>query len=137
MKTRRMDLTISTNKLQQSKEFYMQYLKFQLVFENDWYIELLAEGSTTMGVSFVLPEQEAGEKFSGQGMILSFEVEDVDAEYERMKAAGMSICEGIKEKPWGERSFVVNDPNGVHLYLYKAIPPTPDYQEIYNSFKNK
>ena len=68
MLTRRMDLTVSTNKLAQSKEFYMEYLGFQLVFENDWYIELLAEGSTTMGVSFVMPDLSAGEKFTGKGM---------------------------------------------------------------------
>jgi len=135
MLTRRMDLTISTSKLEQSKEFYMEYLGFQLVFENDWYIELLAEGSTTMGVSFVMPDLSGGEKFTGRGMILSFEVADVDAEYERMKAAEVTICEELKDKPWGERSFVINDPNGVHLYIYKSIPPTPDYQEIYNSFK--
>ena len=136
MKAKRMDITVSTNKLQQSKEFYMKYLGFQLVFESDWYIELLSEGSTTMGVSFVLPEFEAGEKFTGRGMILSLEVDDVDAEYTKMKAAGMMIFENIKEKPWGERSFVVNDPNGIHLYIYKSIPPTPDYQKIYDSFKS-
>jgi predicted enzyme related to lactoylglutathione lyase len=135
MKTRRMDLTISTNKMQQSKDFYMKYLGFELVFESDWYIELLAEGSDNMGVSFVMPEQEAGEKFTGKGMILSFEVEDVDAEYEKMKIAGLMILERIKDKPWGERSFVINDPNGVHIYIYKAIPPTPEYQKVYDSFK--
>ena len=32
MLTKRMDLTISTSKLEQSKEFYMEYLGFQLVF---------------------------------------------------------------------------------------------------------
>ena len=113
----------------------MEYLGFELVFENDWYIELIAEGSTTMGVSFVQPDLAAGEKFAGKGMILSFEVADVDAEYTRLKAAGAIICEELKDKPWGERSFVINDPNGVHLYIYKAIPPTPDYQQIYDSFK--
>lgn len=135
MLTRRMDVTISTRKLQESKEFYMEYLGFELVFENDWYIELIAEGSTTMGVSFVQPDLAAGEKFAGKGMILSFEVVDVDAEYVRLKTAGAIICEELKDKPWGERSFVINDPNGVHLYIYKSIPPTLDYQRIYDSFK--
>ena len=135
MLTRRMDITISTRKLQESKEFYMEYLGFELVFENDWYIELIAEGSTTMGVSFVQPDLPAGEKFAGKGMILSFEVADADAEYARLKNAGAIICEELKDKPWGERSFVINDPNGVHLYIYKSIPPTPDYQQIYDSFK--
>ncbi|NMC32067.1 MAG: glyoxalase [Veillonellaceae bacterium] len=135
MLTRRMDLTISTNKLEQSREFYRDYLGFELVFENDNYIEMLAQGSTTMGVSFVTPELSGGEKFTGEGIILSLEAADVDAEFARLKAAGVRICEEIRDKAWGERSFVINDPNGVHVYIYKAIPPTPEYQEIFDKYK--
>ena len=135
MLTRRMDLTISTNKLEQSRDFYRETLGFSLVFENDNYIEMLAEGSTTMGVSFVSPELSGGEKFTGEGIILSFEVADVDAEFARLKASGVRICEELRDKAWGERSFVINDPNGVHIYIYKAIPPTPEYQEIFDKYK--
>ena len=135
MLTRRMDLTISTNKLEQSREFYRDYLGFELVFENDNYIEMLAQGSTTMGVSFVTPELSGGEKFTGEGIILSLEATDVDTEYARLKAAGVRICEELRDKAWGERSFVINDPNGVHIYIYKAIPPTPEYQEIFDKYK--
>ena len=135
MLTRRMDLTISTNKLEQSRDFYRETLGFSLVFENDNYIEMLAEGSTTMGVSFVTPELSGGEKFTGEGIILSFEVADVDAEFVRLKAAGVRILEELRDKAWGERSFVINDPNGVHVYIYKAIPPTPEYQEVFDKYK--
>lgn len=135
MLTRRMDLTISTNKLEQSRDFYRDYLGFELVFENDNYIEMLAQGSTTMGVSFVTPELSGGEKFTAEGIILSLEAADVDTEYARLKAAGVRICEELRDKAWGERSFVINDPNGVHIYIYKAIPPTPEYQEIFDKYK--
>ena len=135
MLTRRMDLTISTNKLEQSRDFYRETLGFSLVFENDNYIEMLAEGSTTMGVSFVTPELSGGEKFTGEGIILSFEVADVDAEFARLKAAGVRILEELRDKAWGERSFVINDPNGVHVYIYKSIPPTPEYQEVFDKYK--
>ena len=135
MITRRMDLTISTNKLEQSRDFYRDILGFALVFENDNYIEMLAEGSTTMGVSFVSPELSGGEKFTGEGIILSFEVADVDAEFVRLKAAGVRILEELRDKAWGERSFVINDPNGVHVYIYKSIPPTPEYQEVFDKYK--
>ena len=135
MLTRRMDLTISTNKLEQSRDFYRDYLGFELVFENDNYIEMLAQGSTTMGVSFVTPELSGGEKFTGEGIILSLEAANVDTEYARLKAAGVRICEELRDKAWGERSFVINDPNGVHIYIYKAIPPTPEYQEIFDKYK--
>ena len=135
MITRRMDLTISTNKLDQSRDFYRDILGFALVFENDNYIEMLAEGSTTMGVSFITPELSGGEKFTGEGIILSFEVADVDAEFARLKAAGVRILEELRDKAWGERSFVINDPNGVHVYIYKSIPPTPEYQEVFDKYK--
>ena len=135
MLTRRMDLTISTNKLDQSRDFYRDILGFALVFENDSYIEMLAQGSTTMGVSFVSPELSGGEKFTGEGIILSFEVADVDAEFVRLKAAGVRILEELRDKAWGERSFVINDPNGVHVYIYKSIPPTPEYQEVFDEYK--
>ena len=135
MITRRMDLTISTNKLDQSRDFYRDILGFALVFENDSYIEMLAQGSTTMGVSFVSPELSGGEKFTGEGIILSFEVADVDAEFARLKASGVRILEELRDKAWGERSFVINDPNGVHVYIYKSIPPTPEYQEVFDKYK--
>ena len=135
MLTRRMDLTISTNKLEQSRDFYRDTLGFTLVFENDSYIEMLAQGSTTMGVSFVSPELSGGEKFTGEGIILSFEVADVDAEFARLKASGVRILEELRDKAWGERSFVINDPNGVHVYIYKSIPPTPEYQEGFDKYK--
>jgi len=132
---KRMDVTISTRKLSESKDFYMKYFGFELVYESDWYIELLAPGQPAAGVSFTLPQREAGEFFSGKGIILSLEVEDVDQEYDRICATGLTLQQELQDKPWGERSFVVNDPNGVHIYVYSSIPPTPEYQEIYESFK--
>ena len=134
MNIKRVDSTISTYKLKESKDFYVKHFGFQLVYESDWYIELVAPGLPTAGVSFTLPQREAGEFFS-KGLILSFEVADVDAEYARLKANGLEIVQDLADKPWGERSFVIDDPNGVHLYIYKSIPPTPEYKEIYDSFK--
>ncbi|BBB91478.1 MAG TPA: VOC family protein [Methylomusa anaerophila] len=135
MQIKRVDSTISTDRLQESKEYYIKYFQFQLVYESDWYIELLAPGLPTTGISFVLPQRDAGEFFFGKGLILSFEVEDVDAEYRRLTEAGLDIVQELQDKPWGERSFVVDDPNGVHLYIYESIPATPEYQKVYDTFK--
>ncbi|HWQ61269.1 MAG TPA: VOC family protein [Negativicutes bacterium] len=133
MKIKRFDATISTNKLRESKEFYIKHFGFRLVIESDWYTELIA-ADMAIGISFTLPQREEGEFFQ-KGLILSFEVDDVDAEYRRLKAEGLPIVQNLVDKPWGERSFVIDDPNGVHLYIYKSIPPTPEYKEIYDSFK--
>lgn len=135
---KRVDTTISTTKMQESKAFYREYFNFKLVYESDWYLELIApDGGPAFGISFTLPQREAGEFFSGTGLILSFEVTDVDAEYERLRAAGLGIVQELQDKPWGERSFVIDDPNGVHIYIYKAIEPTPEYRSAYDSFRSE
>lgn len=133
MKIKRVDSTISTNKLQESKEFYMQHFNFRLVYESDWYIELIARDLPN-GISFTLPQREEGEFFNGKGLIISFEVDDVDAEYDRLKGEGVQIYQEMQDKPWGERSFVIDDPNGVHLYIYTATSPNPEYQQLYDAF---
>jgi len=134
MKIKRVDSTISTNKLQESKDFYMQYFDFRLVYESDWYIELIAR-DLAIGISFTLPQREEGEFFNGKGLIISFEVDDVDAEYDRLKAEGVQIYQEMQDKPWGERSFVIDDPNGVHIYIYTSTSPNPEYQQVYDTFK--
>jgi catechol 2,3-dioxygenase-like lactoylglutathione lyase family enzyme len=134
MNIKRIDATISTNKLSESRDFYIKHFGFELVYESDWYIELLSP-TLAAGISFTLPQRDVGEFFTGQGLILSFGVDDVDAEYERIKNEGLTIQQELQNKPWGERSFVVNDPSGVHVYIYTLIPPEPEYQVIYDKYK--
>ncbi len=134
MKIKRIDTTFSTEKLQESKDFYMDHFGFKLAYESDWYIELVTPTGDA-GISFTLPQREEGEFFNGKGMILSFEVEDVEAEYNRLKEQNVTIYQDLQDKPWGERSFVVDDPNGVHVYLYNLIEQTDEYKELYAPFK--
>lgn len=134
MKIKRMDATFSTEKLEESKEFYLKYFDFRLAFECDWYVELVTPGGE-VGVSFTRAEREEGEFFNGRGVVLSFEVADADAEYERIKRAGLNIYQELQDKPWGERSFVVNDPNGAHVYVYSPCKRTEEYEALYASFQ--
>ncbi|MDU2065048.1 MAG: VOC family protein [Sporomusaceae bacterium] len=135
MKMKRVDTTISTEKLTESKEFYMKHFDFRLVYESDWYVELVSKELPSVGISFTLPEREEGMYFNGKGLVLSFQVDDVDAEYKRLEEEGLHIYQKLQNKQWGERSFVVLDPNGVLVYIYTLIPATPEYQAIYDSFK--
>ena len=48
---------------------------------------------------------------------LSIFIDDVDAQYERVKNAGAKIIEEMNETPYGERQFVAEDPEG-HAWLF-------------------
>lgn len=51
------------------------------------------------------------------GLLIVFVVDDIDSEYARLQAEGVTITTPIETEPWGERFFQVTDPNGVVLQL--------------------
>lgn len=52
---------------------------------------------------------------------LKFYVKDIDAEYARLQAAGVTIIEAIANKPWRERTFGIQAPDGLKIYLYHPL----------------
>jgi catechol 2,3-dioxygenase-like lactoylglutathione lyase family enzyme len=65
------------------------------------------------------PEQLRGR--SAAGLLVVFVVEDIDAEYERVRAQGAPITTPLETERWGERFFQVTDPNGVIIQLVQWV----------------
>lgn len=53
--------------------------------------------------------------------ILSFHVEDLDAEYGRLKSLGAEMLNEPTTHPWGARSFQFRDPDG-NILNFRSIP---------------
>ena len=51
------------------------------------------------------------------GLILAFEVEDLEGELARLQTEGVAITMPLTAEEWGERAFQVRDPNGVIVQL--------------------
>ncbi len=51
------------------------------------------------------------------GLILAFEVEDLEGELTRLQAEGVRVTMPLRSEEWGERAFQVRDPNGVIVEL--------------------
>lgn len=62
---------------------------------------------------------------TADGLLIVLVVDDVDAEHDRLAAAGVSILTPLETEEWGERYFQVEDPNGiiVELVQWVAAPP--------------
>lgn len=63
------------------------------------------------GLASFKPAAVAGP--AGQGMLIAFVVEDVDAEFARIAAAGAAVVTAPETEPWGERFCQFVDPNGL------------------------
>lgn len=55
------------------------------------------------------------------GLLIALVVDDIDAEYDRLVAAGVEITTPIETEAWGERYFQVTDPCGVVLQLVQWV----------------
>ncbi|MBA3592915.1 MAG: VOC family protein [Polaromonas sp.] len=75
---------------------------------------------------------EAGRGYAA-GLVLNFEVDDPDAEYARLQAAGLSIMLTLRDEAFGQRDFIVTDPNGVLIDIIKPIPPTGEFVAQYEA----
>ncbi len=73
------------------------------------------------GLETFKPQDRAGS--AGEGLLVVFVVEGVDAEYERLVAEGVPIVTSIETEPWGERYFQVEDPNGIIIQLVEWLEP--------------
>jgi len=57
------------------------------------------------------------------GVEISTRVDDVDAWHDQLQSAGVPIARGLVDNPWGDRSFGIDDPDGVSLWFFQVIGP--------------
>ncbi|MCF0073759.1 VOC family protein [Dyadobacter sp. CY261] len=117
---------IITSKLAETKAFYINTLGFGVSFENEFYILLHTPGGGSE-ISFLLPEHPTQQPlfhnaFQGQGMYLTIEVDDVDKLYKELKQKGVDIKIELRDEPWGDRHFAIQDPNGIGIDLVRYSP---------------
>jgi catechol 2,3-dioxygenase-like lactoylglutathione lyase family enzyme len=117
---------IVTDKLAETKKFYTDILDFGVTFENEFYILLHTPGKEAE-ISFLLPNHPSQQPlfqqpFMGQGMYLTVEVDDVDQIYNDLKRKGVEIKVDLRDEPWGDRHFAIQDPNGIGIDLVRYSP---------------
>lgn len=121
---------VITPNLQETKQFYSSVLGFGVTFENDFYV-LLHTPNQQAELSFLLPNHPSQQPlfqpaFTGQGIFLTIEVSDVDAEYARIRALGIPIAIELRDEPWGDRHFAIVDPNGIGIDIVTYAPPADE-----------
>jgi catechol 2,3-dioxygenase-like lactoylglutathione lyase family enzyme len=118
---------IITKNLAESKAFYTTVLDFSVTFENEFYL-LLHTPNRSDAISFLLPDHPSQQPifhkpFQGQGMYLTIEVDNVDEVYKKLQKMSVNIIVDIRDEPWGDRHFAIQDPNGVGIDIVRYNAP--------------
>lgn len=127
--------TIATTKLAEAHDFYTRLLGFKATFVSDWYISLRHVGEQGYELALLQydhPTLPAAYRRPVQGLVLNFEVDDVDAEYQRLVVdAGLQVEQDIRSEDFGQRHFIIADPSGVLIDVITPIEPTAEYAAQY------
>lgn len=123
----KMNAGIITTKLAETKRFYTETLGFGVRFENDFYL-LLHTPDEKQELSFLLPDHPSQQRlfqpaFSGKGVYLTIEVEDVDKMYAEIKAKKVPVEIALRDEEWGDRHFAIKDPNGIGIDIVTYSAP--------------
>jgi uncharacterized glyoxalase superfamily protein PhnB len=96
-------------------EFYQKLSGLEAARPADGFAEIQFEGAVLAISSehlIKLFNAGAATAAANRSAILEFEVEDVDAVFERMNALGTDIVMPATLMPWGNRSLLLRDPDG-------------------------
>lgn len=115
-----------TDKLKETKEFYLK-AGFRLRFDLPEYLQVYYDGG--LDLCFMHPHAANNGReypaFGGKGVLVSIPTADADKKAAELREKGLPIVNDLEDKPWGWRSFHVEDPNGVVLdffHVYKEMP---------------
>lgn len=116
--------------------FYVRHLSFKPLFEADWYVHLQSRDAPSVNLAFVQSGHAtipAGARTRATGILLNFEVEDVDEIYVQALANGLPVLLSLRDEAFGQRHFITQDPNGVLIDIIKPIPPSAAFAAQYSA----
>lgn len=108
MSIRRAVPDITTQRLDESREFYVGLLGFEVAMDMDWVVTLVSPSNPTAQVTLI--RRDASAPVQPQ---MSVEVADVDAVHAEALRRGDDVVYPLTDEPWGVRRFFVRDPSGV------------------------
>ena len=113
-------VSLNVDDVPASSQFLIDHFGFQEAMAADGFASLTREDAA-ISVVFLrrgLPTLPADQRdVRATGLILAFEVTDLEGELARLEGEGVTITMPLTSEEWGERAFQVRDPNGVIVQL--------------------
>lgn len=106
---------IMTDRVAETARFYTAHFRFEPKFESDWYVHLQSREDPAVNIAVLAGDHETiPEVGRGRvsGLLINFEVADVDAEYAPAEAAGLPILLPLRDEPFGQRHFITGTRRG-------------------------
>ncbi|HEY9094749.1 MAG TPA: VOC family protein [Hydrogenophaga sp.] len=126
---------LMTDRVADTARYYEQHFRFTRLFDSDWYVHLQSLEDTGVNLAILdgdhatIPEAARGGRATG--VLLNFEVEDASEEYQRVLDQGLDVQLTLRDEAFGQRHFIVKDPNGVLIDVIQPIAPDETFLAQY------
>ncbi|MFG2291454.1 VOC family protein [Streptomyces sp. NPDC048595] len=120
MSVRRVVPDIHSDALEENRTFY-GLLGLEEVMNQGWVMTLASPTHPTAQLTFMTEDRTAPVVPD-----MSIEVEDVDAAYAALQAAGAEIVHPLQDEEWGVRRFFTKDPDGRIVNVLSHATPRHD-----------
>ena len=125
---------LMTDRVTETADFYVRHFAFRALFASDWYVHLQSAEDERVNLAVLQAGHETipgPQAERASGLLINFEVEDVDAHHARLAAAGVPIVRALRDEAWGQRHFIAADPNGVLIDVITPIAPSAEFAAAY------
>ncbi len=122
MKISRLLTNICSNQIAKTKEFYTKLFDFEIQFDSDWFVNLVAD---KMEIGIIAAENDIVPDQTGSnpgGIYLTFVVEDADEAFNIATTEGFTVISPPHDTAYGQRRLIVEDPNGLQVDISSPIP---------------
>ena len=122
-KIHRLLTNILTDELEESKNFYTQLFDFKVVFDSDWFVQLVSSDENfELGImqrtNELIPVDFQDQP---QGFYITFVVENADKVFALAKKMGYEVVQEPKDTFYGQRRLLLKDPNGALVDVSSLI----------------
>lgn len=125
---------LSVSNMESSLIWYKDVLNFNPVFEfpgkDGKTVMAHIRGKKYQDVMLVSATEQNDKESNGKGVVINFNVEDVDLFSDRARAASAEVIEGPINRPWNARELVLNDPDGYLITLSMGIDKEKAFDDV-------
>lgn len=126
-----------TRILKVSRDFYVKWLNFEVVFEASWFVYMQSKDQRKVTFALIDVKHPSTPpsygSFNGRGSFLTLQVDDAEAWFNKLREMGAPIAYSLKKEDWGQIRFGLTDPNGLYIDIVQQVEPVPGYWEKYTS----
>lgn len=124
---------LMTSDVTATAAFYRTHFGFEMAFEADWYVSLTRD-RWELAILDASHPTIPGSGRPATGVLINFEVEDVDAEYDRLVTHGpLDALLTVRSEDFGQRHFIVAGPDDVLIDVITPIEPSEEFSAQFAS----